>query len=273
MRAYRDLSVVITGADGDEAALEVAVGLGHAFGAHVRCMTVEPPAGRRDDVWASGDGGQKRNAAVLGRLRMSLERRSVSCEVLPVPVAGVCDPAVTVAELARFSDITILSTGSACGPKRGAGCDYFGNLLLESGRPVLVVPSSGGPEWPIRRIAHAWKPMAASARALRDAIPLLGRAERVDVIAVVTTGSGANACCGVDDLKAHLRRHDVRAEIGIHRSERRPVADVIIERARDCGVQLVVAGGFGHPRQGSWAAGGVTYDLLRSNIIPVVFSH
>jgi len=52
-------------------------------------------------------------------------------------------------------------------------------LVTESEVPVLVIPEEYGPKYRFERISVAWNESAASARAIRDALPLLKQAELV----------------------------------------------------------------------------------------------
>ena len=57
-------------------------------------------------------------------------------------------------------------------------------VLLASGRPLLVVPFAGQFETVGENILVAWKPTAEAARAMAGALPLLERAKKVTVLTV-----------------------------------------------------------------------------------------
>lgn len=274
MCLYSELAIPITGAAGDDEALDVAICLAFQFNARIRMLTIAERMPYLAGECAGRNHAPRPPAIDIGRLRARLGNAPVHGEIIEIEATGSSDPAVIAAERARFADISIVSAETADASKGGPGRDYFGNLLLESGRPVLVVPASSSTAFPFRRMVFAWRSGAVSARALHDAMPLLTRADHVDVIAIDASGSvGSAQCSWMMDLETHLARHNIVAAIQVQRSQGRGIAASLVEHAQRVGAQLIVAGGFGHARQGGWAGGGVTCDLLRSTSLPVLFSH
>lgn len=71
-------------------------------------------------------------------------------------------------------------------PERGQMSDPRGlaeSLVLSSGRPVILFPPSGAPSR-IRLILVGWNATREAVRAVVDALPLLARAEAVEVLIV-----------------------------------------------------------------------------------------
>jgi hypothetical protein len=77
-------------------------------------------------------------------------------------------------------------------------------ILFEAGRPAIIVPSdwSRGPVF--KRIVIAWDGGARPARAVGDAMPLLARADEVEVVCVVSDDGSSAAGA---ELAEHLARH------------------------------------------------------------------
>jgi nucleotide-binding universal stress UspA family protein len=166
-------------------------------------------------------------------------------------------------------------------PKRDEPSGFFSAqlveaVLLESGRPVLIVPYVGAPPRIGSNILVAWDGGREATRAISDAMPLLVRARQVTV---VTLDPGA-AKRGVDTparerLVAHLRRHGVAARIESDELGAGDVAigDWLLSRSFDLGVDLLVMGGYGHPRWREQALGGATQALLSAMTVPVLMAH
>ena len=90
-----------------------------------------------------------------------------------------------------------------------------------------------------------------------------------------------------DEIAQELGRHGVRAECTVHRSREptvaerllprwtpdAPVAEALLSHAADTGADLIVMGGYGHPRAWELVLGGVTRTLLQSMTVPVLMSH
>jgi len=51
------------------------------------------------------------------------------------------------------------------------------------------------------------------------------------------------------------------------------VADIVLSHVSDRGIDLIVAGAWGHSRMREWAFGGVTESLLRDVTVPALMSH
>jgi hypothetical protein len=81
-------------------------------------------------------------------------------------------------QLAKAADLTILGQypGSDSG---GATWLRPDDVMVDSGRPVLVVPYAGGVERVGRRVLIAWNGTREANRALHDALPLIDGAEAV----------------------------------------------------------------------------------------------
>ncbi len=62
--------------------------------------------------------------------------------------------------------------------------EFAGDVILGSGRPVLMVPYIGALQTPGRRIMVAWDASREAARAVSDALPVLQAAELVQVLIV-----------------------------------------------------------------------------------------
>ena len=173
---------------------------------------------------------------------------------------------------ARTTDLVIVGQRDPSEP--GFGDALVSALLLSSGRPVLVVPSTGAPASVGSRVLVAWNGGREAARAVADALPLLARAERICVVGV---DEAREASVGerLSDtrLRQWLARHDIAVEV-----EREPVRGVgvgewLLSRAADLGSDLIVMGGYAHARMRELVLGGVTRTMLGAMTIPVLMAH
>lgn len=148
--------------------------------------------------------------------------------------------------------------------------NFMQNLLVESGRPIVIAPDSWG-ERAIRTIVVGWKETPGSARALTAAMPLLAQAERVVLIAVRETGDAGPE--GVDHLARRLAWSGIAAEARILQDSASPVSTQLIDAAIEFHADLMVVGGFGHRPVREQLFGGVTQDLLNGAPLPVLLVH
>ncbi|WP_432262203.1 universal stress protein [Cupriavidus sp. TMH.W2] len=147
-------------------------------------------------------------------------------------------------------------------------------LLLESGRPTLVVPCAGVFPSVGARVLVAWNGSRESARAVHDALPLVAGARAC----MLSAGNGAREpradATPVSHAVRLLERRGVSVEVahGPGGSDL-AVGELILSRASDFGADLVVMGAYGHGRLRELVLGGVTRLVLESMTVPVLFSH
>jgi nucleotide-binding universal stress UspA family protein len=105
-----------------------------------------------------------------------------------------------------------------------------------------------------------------------DAVPLLRRADAVELITVNPEGSAHGDIPGAD-IALYLARHGVRVEVKIERAVDIDVGNMLLSRAADLGIDLIVMGAYGHSRVREYVMGGATRTLLDTMTVPVLMSH
>lgn len=183
------------------------------------------------------------------------------------------DPAEMAVLHARYADLTVTGQIDPEQPPPGGRARLPEQLLLASGRPTLVVPYAGRYDSVGRRVLIAWGRTREAARAVNDAMPILQRASHVTVLSInPQRGDGANDLPGAD-ISLHLARHSVKAEASYTVAEDIDVGNVLLSRAADLGIDLIVMGGYGHSRTRELILGGATREILRHMTVPVLMSH
>lgn len=279
---FKDLVVPVTATPGDADAIDAAIDLAAHFGAHVSIlemvdlpMPAATPWGMMPDLAMSDVYSRLRaqGEVNVAKRRAGLENAAAPTEVRLIE-SLFAEPARMAAHCAHYADLAVIAGGASASADGEATHAYFSALLLESGRPVLVVPPRARAAWPPRRVLLAWRPTAEAARAAHDALPFLAAAEQVDVLAIDPPGGdrGDGQQPGAD-IATHLARHGVRANVVVRESQGRQVSSLLLEHAREMPAQLIVAGGYGHSRLREWVMGGVTRELLVSSPVPLLFSH
>ena len=174
---------------------------------------------------------------------------------------------------ANTVDLTILGQESPEAPGDGGGLAPD-RVVTEIGRPMLIVPYAGRFETVGRRALIAWDGSREAARALDDALPLLEGAEAVTVICIGTREAQLErARPALDRVVRHLQRHAIKAREEEDLGGDIPISDLLLSRAADLGVDLIVAGAYHHSPMREALLGGVSRDLLRHMTVPVLMSH
>lgn len=173
---------------------------------------------------------------------------------------------------ARLADLVVVSQKD--NDPLDAWSDLSTRLIMQSGRPVLVVPRSGGTESVGKQVLVAWDGGRESVRAALDALPLLKAAEKVRIIVINPSEEqeGRSFVPG-DDLAVLLSRHDVNVEVTVVVAPDTAVPNELLSRAADFGSDLLVMGCYGHSRFREMVFGGATREMMKTMTIPVLMSH
>ncbi|MFM9849681.1 MAG: universal stress protein [Hyphomicrobiaceae bacterium] len=210
------------------------------------------------------------------RAHQSFERTVQGLQIAPewrlykAPTQSYCE---AVLHQGRAADLIIAS-------QRVSDWDYADmfdipeDLVLQGGRPVLVVPSSGDLEPVGSRILVAWNGKREGARAVFDALPLLQKAQDVRVLWI----DPQNEAIGPSDIAtaeicAALARHGVRCEGAHSKTDRVEVGEELLSQAGKHGSDLLVMGCYGRSRFREFLLGGATRQVLHNMTIPVLMSH
>ena len=186
--------------------------------------------------------------------------------------AGGRPVAELATEIARIADVVI------CGQPDPERDDYativVEQLILESGRPVLIVPSVGE----VKTIGEipfiAWNGSKEAARAAFDAVPLLKDAKVTTLLEVAPKGGdGRMAEMIAGDMCTALDRHGVTCEVSRTVAADISVGDELLSRLADRGADLLVMGGYGHSRMREFVLGGATRHILHHMTVPVLMAH
>lgn len=225
-------------------------------------------------VMASRD-RQQRLAELAAPVREEFERKTKEAGVKAVwrDVAGRQQERLIddVVAACRLADLVVLGQYDA---KQAAGIlpeALNEQVVLNSGRPVLLVPAVGDYPHPGDNVVVAWNGSREAARALADAMPLLEAAKHVRILGVRPAGSPDTL--GEESVVDHLACHGVTAEW-----ESLPISDIgvmdaILSRTADLGADLLVMGAHGHYGFPATRRGGNTRYVLSHMPLPVLMSH
>ncbi|MCI0735498.1 MAG: universal stress protein [Beijerinckiaceae bacterium] len=172
-----------------------------------------------------------------------------------------------LAAAARRGDIAVITR-----PANGLSLDQnlIEAMLFTSGRPVLVIP----PDWDkaprFVNIMVAWDGSARAARAAGDSLPLLTRAERIEILCA---SPDASKCIDGADLAVHLSRHCKAVTVTELPVQHGDIARTLGAHARMAGADLLVMGAYGHSRLLEMVLGGVTSAMLAEAELPLLLSY
>lgn len=149
---------------------------------------------------------------------------------------------------------------------------FVNNVLLDSGKPVLVIPRFGWDKSIGKHVTIAWKQTKEASRAVSDAIPILQGADTVEVLTVQSRNDDPDSHESIA-LSEHLARHGINVKARELSGSDISVANQILNFTFDQGCDLLVMGAWGHSRMREAVFGGASNQILDSMTLPVLMSH
>ena len=145
-----------------------------------------------------------------------------------------------------------------------AKTDSLENVMLQSGRPLLMVP----PNWKVHKAQHAivaWNHSLEASRAVAMTLPWLAQMKKVTVVVPKKRLKSG------DQLVELLAWHGAKASVQTLNRRTSTVAKRLFKICDNEGADFLVMGGYSHSRMQERVFGGVTdYVLSHSKIITVM---
>lgn len=183
--------------------------------------------------------------------------------------------AATVQGDAHAADLIVLGQRDPADNEAFDDPHFVESVVLQCGRPALVVPYAGAFPKVGKTILVAWNGSREAARAIHDALPFLRRAESVDVVSWGKSDVSSDLWLSPARYAVEwLARHRVQAQLhDFETAGGNDTGQMLLSRAADLGSDLIVMGAYGHGRMRELVLGGVTRTILTSMTVPVLLSH
>lgn len=261
--------------------MDSAMVVAKEFGAHIHAKHVRPPfvayvpyvyhtlsmSTAPVTLSEQFEAKTEQNAATLKRMvEEACERRglhimsfSEAC-ANPTKSASWSDttgPVIqSMAHFARVCDLSITTLPVEAQDPRDT--PLFEGLLMESGCPVLVVPSSGLSEVP-KQVLVAWDGSLPATRAMHAALPFLKAANQVFIATIGDVDFGMPPA---ETAASYLASHGVNCEARTVDWPKKPIAERLLNQAEATNSDLIVMGGYSHARLFETLLGGTTRHML-----------
>jgi nucleotide-binding universal stress UspA family protein len=140
----------------------------------------------------------------------------------------------------------------------------FRAALFRTERPVLMVPPGRQDQAFGRRVAIAWRDDPRTLKALVPALRLLSGAEEVHLLAGVRPGTPT------PHPPAVLVEHGVPAALHVLSISARTFGELLLDRARELGADMLIMGAHAHTPLRAMLLGGVTSYVVAHADLPVL---
>ncbi len=178
-----------------------------------------------------------------------------------------------VVEHGRQADLIITSQGGS-DSNNGSEVDFAERVIVESGRPVLVIPRIGKFNTIANNVVFGWNATRESARAAFDALPLLAESSTARIVWVDANLSDGNVgMLPGAELATALARHGIETVSEPVTAPDIDPADALLNRVSDASADMLVMGAYGHSRLREFVFGGATRKVLDQMTVPVLMSH
>lgn len=253
--------------------VRVARQLAEAFDAEVSAVYAVPPSLMRYPTMVEG------SAAAVEMIAQIDEENRAAAQARFV-AAGAGEPRLSWVEAgsdafwdfgrrALYHDLVLLGQHDAADPQAGAlGADFLPDLLIETGKPALVIPRTGAAAPVGGCVLVAWKESREAARAVSAALPWLHRAAEVHLVCYADPAEPP-----LRALQARLSAHGITARAHRGGPDHAGAGEQLLSLAADVGADLLVMGCYGRSRVREWALGGATRTILQSMTLPVLMTH
>jgi nucleotide-binding universal stress UspA family protein len=199
-----------------------------------------------------------------------------ACAVLPNATwrdanrGSALEVARSLIETAHHFDMVILSQDDE-DAARLVPRDLPEQVVLNAGRPGLIIPYAYKADSLGQRPLIAWNGSRESVRAINDAIPLLQGCQNARVITFGKTSPELKQ--SVADIIGHLADHGIQATPDSAQAEGIGIMDMLLNQAADQNADLLIMGASGSTGFANFRRHGGTRHILRHMTVPVLMSH
>ncbi len=181
-------------------------------------------------------------------------------------------PGNSLLKYSWLADLLVLAQNNASDPGMSTvPRNLIVNLIIDSGKPGLIVPYIGSMKSTLQNIMIAWKPTRESARALMAAIPFLQNAKTIHLVADIP---GEESDHFRQRFESYLLVNGVSVKPSFHSSFGADAGgEGLLSMASDVAADLLVMGCYGHSRTREFVLGGASRTILQSMTLPILMAH
>ncbi len=266
----RSILLHIADDDGLDARTQVALDLGRAFDGHLACLQAVPfEYGVPGDIYGS------MVADLVPMLREAAQKLRHQCERRLTPEDVVWSwtykDGRALEHMLRASALSDIVVVGSHEPLSKSPSVLARELATRMRTPMLLVPEHVKGLDCTGTAVVAWNGSAEASRALKAAVPLLGKARSVVLASVL--GEDRKFDLPAVEGAEYLSRHGISCEMVEFHLDHGDIAEILADAAARRGAAYLVMGAYGRSRLAERVLGGVTRDLFAAPPLPVLACH
>lgn len=275
---YKTILVHCDATRGAAGRLRIAADVARQHGAHLIGLHVRQPfqtpvftdaSAAMDALYASYEETTRADEAAASAIFQDLAGSAGDSSEWRT-VAGMADECLI--EAGRYADLIVLGQYDPEALPVTTSSDLVERVAMATERPTLIVPHIGVMKPPGGNVMVCWNNSREAVRATTAALPILKAAVKVTLLMIDPQKTSAANEPGAD-IAQWLARHGVKAVLQHDSAEGSDVGGVILSRAADRDVDLIVMGIYGHSRVREMVLGGASRTLLASMTVPLLVAH
>ncbi len=163
----------------------------------------------------------------------------------------------------KYCDLVIVSS-----PHNGRITATFETTITKSGKPALMFPREMD-EFKTEKILIGWNNTPEAARAVSEAIPIMKKAKKVNII---SSKEYIKDTKDIEKLQSYLKVHNIDTEFDLIETTKIP-GEALLKFAQEGKFDLIIAGAFGHRGLRELMFGGTTKYILQNSTVPIFMAH
>lgn len=277
---FRDVAICISSLESDYGLVAQASVIAEGWDAHLSCCAIGvQPTPAFTDGFAAGyaeyqamaQASQEAIESFRTGLKEYIRSKGIKIELRQTQTfENAIAPSAAV--FARYADLLIAQMPAS--PDKAHHGEIIEGALFNGGRPILALPADWKPRPLGKRILLAWDASREASRAVHDALAML--AQNADVCVATVDAQSSSVSHGASpglDIATHLSRHRLNVTVQNADSLGKPVGQRISDLAVDFDADMIVMGGYRHPKLAQRVLGGPSHFLISKSPVPVFLSH
>jgi nucleotide-binding universal stress UspA family protein len=292
---FKSILAHLTATDCDQPVLSTSLQLASTCAGHIDCLRVNPDLNAvATQIEQTGMAGWITLSDRLSAMETEAKERTKTAQAAfasfcrneriqnaadpPGPGAVSCswleetgEELERIMQLSRHHDTVVIAGGADRAGRLPQ--DVMGAIVIGSGRPVIFAPETQH-SGDFNVVAVAWKDTAEAARAVTAAMPLLKRAQRIEVFSATEANNSVSETeLSHEGILQYFRWHGLNVTSHLLAPAMHTSSEAVLDAVNRAGADLLIMGAYGHTRLRELLFGGFTRHVLRGANLPIFMFH